>query len=340
MEIKKVYLNKNKSWMVIVFIILYSFLLNLEGLYHWAQQKSISKTSVVLVKLADAFNFLGEESGINSFRAILKNEFAELKKFQFNSLVNSKEFHQQRNLASINIIQAEEFSLIPTFIEKDNFKKELDEQSKSEAEAAEKILLIGDSILKSGLQMHMQNLITKSNQKAEVEVKSQSGTGLSRPEIFDWVNYVNSLQENYKAIYIFLGTNDAQNILNEKKIMTFGSDSWKKEYAKKIINIVENSCRKSQNVYWVGTLKMKSENFDKKMSLLNSLAKKTIESSSSCAKFVDVESWLTAKSKYADHLNIDKKSVRVRMEDGIHLSFKGAQIFSKKLLETVTSRYD
>jgi hypothetical protein len=338
MEIKKVYLNKNKSWMVIVFIMLYSFLLNLEGLYHWAQQKSISKTSIVLIKLAEAFNFLGEESGINGFRAILKNEFTDLKNVQIYSLVNSKENHQQRNLAEINTNKGEEFSLIPTFIEKNNFKKEPDEES--ESEKAEKVLLIGDSILKSGLQMHMQNLIIKSNQKAEVEVKSQSGTGLSRPEIFDWVNYVNSLQEDYEAIYIFLGTNDAQNILNDKKIMTFGSDSWKKEYAKKIINIIENSCKKSQKVFWVGTLKMKSENFDRKMSLLNSLAKKTIESSSSCAKYVNVESWLTAKSKYADHLNIDKKSVRVRMEDGIHLSFKGAQIFSKKLLETVTSRYD
>lgn len=339
MEIKKVYLNKNKSWMVIVFIMLYSFLLNLDGLYHWAQQKSISKTSLVLIKLAEAFNFLGEESGINNFRAVLKNEFAELKNFQVYSLVNSKENHQQRNLAEINTIQTEEFSLIPTFIKKDNFKKnETDEES--ESETAEKILLIGDSILKSGLQMHMQNLIIKNNQKAEVEVKSQSGTGLSRPEIFDWVTYVSSLQEDYEAIYIFLGTNDAQNILNEKKIMIFGSDGWKKEYAKKIVNIIENSCKKSQKVYWVGTLKMKSENFDKKMSLLNSLARKTIESSSSCAKYINVESWLTSKSKYADHLNIDRKSVRVRMEDGIHLSFKGAQMFSKKLLETVTSRYE
>ncbi len=340
MEIKKVYLNKNKSWMVIVFIVLYSFLLNLEGLHHWAQQKSVSKTSMVLMKLAEAFNYLGEESGINSFRGFLKNEFTELKKIQVYSLVNAKESHQQRNLAEISDIQPEGFSLIPTFVEKDNFKKETELESESEPEISEKVLLIGDSILKSGLQMHMQNLIIKKNPKVEVEVKSQSGTGLSRPEIFDWVNYVSSLQADYEAIYIFLGTNDAQNILNEKKIMTFGSESWKKEYSKKIIYIIENSCKKSQKVYWVGTLKMKSENFDKKMSLLNSLAKKTIESSTSCAKYISVESWLTAKSKYADHLNIDRKSVRVRMEDGIHLSFKGAQMFSKKLLETVTSGYD
>lgn len=328
MEIKKVYLNRKKSWRLLVVILSLSFLLNLSNIHAWAQQKPVSKLTVILLKFTDSFNFLGEEVGLNYFSYKLKLAFNDYKNAEFFGANKKREIANEIPSEELNPLLADVADLQLSGEEMSALQELTDDVSQET-----QILLMGDSMLKSGLQMHLQTKILKEFPEAQVVIKSQSGTGLSRPEIFNWVNYVNELKNTYEDIYIFLGTNDAQNFVIDKKIFVFGSEDWNREYVSRVSALLKGACDKARNVFWVGSLKMRSENFDKKMNLLNTIVKNEIKKNNSCGKFISTSQWITEKNNYVDHMMIDKKSLKVRMEDGIHLSYWGALLFSEKLIE-------
>lgn len=364
MDIKNVYLNKNKTWRIIVFICIYSFFLNLEGLHNWAQQKEVSKAILLLTRFTDAFNYFGQETGLNVFRTTLKSQFSKIKPrdgFTENSAGISKDkLAGIKNIASLSVPPSDgnglgrELAAIDSNRIKDDaadVKTDIDQGTKADAAAenlnslvdqevstSPKLLLLGDSMLKSGLQMHLQTNFAKNYPEVEIVVKSQSGTGLSRPEVYDWVDYIKSLPAEYETMLIFLGTNDAQNFIQNKSVITFGSEEWVKEYALRLRTLIDESCQKAKKVYWVGSLRMRSESFDKKMAILNSVAKKEIERKKSCGQYIGVTNWLSKNAKYVDHLELNKKSVKIRMEDGIHLSYWGAQLFTQKLIEQIAKK--
>jgi hypothetical protein len=207
----------------------------------------------------------------------------------------------------------------------------------SEFKSSRKVFVIGDSMLKSALHIYLKNQLEKE-WNAKVEIFSKSGTGLSRPEVFDWTQLLQSEKTRYDDVMIFLGTNDAQNFQLSKKVIPFGSEDWDQEYLKRAQSLLELACSKSHRVFWVGMLPMRSESFHKKMKHLNEVLKDAT-SKSGCSQFVEAGTWLSDKNgSYTAVLGVDgttgeKKEIKVRGEDGIHLSFEGAQYFAKTLLD-------
>lgn len=327
MEIKKAYLNRKKSWSLLVLILGLSFIFNLENIHLWAQQKNVSKTTLILLKLTDSFNYVGQELGFNLPSQQFRAAFKQFKNADYFNLAISDRTMASETMEINPLLR--DVSDLDGLENEDPYIQELTEETSLEPE----ILLLGDSMLKSGLQMHLQTKLHKQYPEMKISIKSQSGTGLSRPEIFNWIDYVKSLSSSYEDIYIFLGTNDAQNFIIDKKIYTFGGDEWSQEYANRVSQLMSAACDKAKNVFWVGSLKMRSETFDRKMATLNSIVKNVLKDKPSCGKFISTYQWITEKNTYVDHMMIEKKTQKVRMEDGIHLSYWGALLFSEKLIE-------
>ncbi len=85
---------------------------------------------------------------------------------------------------------------------------------------------------------------------------------------------------------------------------------------------------------------MRSDAFDTKMRSLHEVVRKEIKAQPSCARFVPVGKWFTKKSKYTDtwtteSKRLGKKTVKLRVSDGIHLTYWGADLFSQKLIESI-----
>lgn len=220
-------------------------------------------------------------------------------------------------------------------------KKQLSSISNSENNLS--YLLLGDSILKSGVQMHLQSLIKSKNKNYTIDINSKSGTGLSRPDVYDWNQYLLNLKKtqnkNYQAIYVFLGTNDAQNLILDKKVIKFGTPDWQTEYSKRIQTFINSNCSLSKKTYWIGALKMRSVDFDSRLMVLNDIVKSLIQSApQSCAEYVDVHDWFTQDLNFVEHWTLpgkdgEIKTVKIRADDGIHLSYWGSLLFSKKLIQ-------
>jgi hypothetical protein len=82
----------------------------------------------------------------------------------------------------------------------------------------------------------------------------------------------------YDVTFIFLGTNDAQNFIVDNTLYPFGSTSWSEVYSDRVENLIRATCKVSDHVYWVSSLKMRSKDFDRKLKFLHSLAKEKIQS--------------------------------------------------------------
>ncbi len=342
MGLEKSYKNLSESRAILKMTLAIAFFLNLSTLNEWLQQKEATPTTATFLKLTRALNDVGEEFHLNSLRSSIRDRF--FNRNQIAVAVIAAEMNPMKpDLPSDRKIAA--IDPDPELLSEDGNSAEMDliediVDDGTELKAKRGVLIVGDSILKSGLQEHFERNLSKRDETIVIEAKSQSGTGLSRPDVFDWISYVDSAKEQFEKVIVFLGTNDAQNLVVDKKVVVFDSKEWRTEYASRVHTLIQKACSKSKQMYWIGSLKMKSETFDSKMRALNEVVRQEIKAQPLCAQFVSVSNWFTRKSKYTDTWTTDskkpgKKTVKMRVSDGIHLTYWGADIFSQKLIESI-----
>lgn len=362
MKLKEHQLNSVQGFKVMWGALLIATILNLQGLADWANSKEVSTFTVLLVKTTEAFSSFGEEVRINHPRTVLRTAFTDLKTDRPLMIFPSKnavvylsemvitapkediprEPAAVPSTATAAAISISPISLMPKAalqeeVDTDRLKPILTDAPKTAVN--NRVLVFGDSMLKSGIQVHIKNFFNKKYPHVSIDIDSQSGTGLARPEVFNWPERVKEKSGPFDYVVIMLGTNDAQNFKIGKKVIPFGTETWDEEYSGRVKEIANLACEKSSKVFWVGSIQMKSEKFNAKMVRLHNVAKKALKGMD-CAEFVSPEKWVSDSDKYVDHLNVKKKNgvtknIKVRTDDGIHLSFEGAELFAKKLIEKV-----
>ncbi|MBL7545890.1 MAG: DUF459 domain-containing protein [Bdellovibrionaceae bacterium] len=356
MSLETKYKGISESTRILKWTVGIALLLNLSTIDEWLKQKEVSAATTPFIKLTEALKEIGDQFHLNSIRDGLRAQmFPKNLDVANENLVNPLVpdlGDPRRQLAAIEpsvVVPDADFDVSDldviedlldddkttetTRIVKDSKDVELGEDRKN-------ILVIGDSILKSGLQEHFERNIARRDKNMTMEIKSRSGTGLSRPDVFDWIQYLENTKSQFDKVVIFLGTNDAQNLMIGKKIVTFDSKDWKAEYGLRVRTLLQKACMKAKQVYWVDSLKMKSDSFDAKMRALHEVVRKEIKGqSASCAQFISVANWFTKKSKYTDTWTTTSKSgkrtVKLRVADGIHMTYWGADLFSQKIIESI-----
>ncbi|OYZ23851.1 MAG: hypothetical protein B7Y39_03055 [Bdellovibrio sp. 28-41-41] len=365
MSIEKSYKSISESSKIIKLTLVITLLLNLSTIHEWLQQKEASPMTSSFLKLTEALKEIGDQFYLTALRKGVRARFLSYtagvaQGTSTGPKQNPMMPEMDRKVAAIEPggedsevvqdIDLGELTLIDDLISEPETKVAAIKpalpnsvpapESSNLAGTQKSILIIGDSILKSGLQEHFERNLAQRDENVTMEIKSKSGTGLSRPDVFDWVNYVDKQKNVYEKTLIFLGTNDAQNLLKDKKAIPFDSKEWKAEYSLRVRTLLQRACSKSKQVYWVSSLRMRSDSFDAKMHSLHDVVRKEIKTQSSCAQYIPVFQWFTKKSKYTDTWTTEskkngKKTIKLRVADGIHLTYWGADLFSQKIIESI-----
>ncbi len=359
MSLERSYKNISESSKIIKITLVLAFFMNLSTIHEWLGQKEATPFTTSFLKLTEALKEIGDQFYLNAFRDTLRASFLPLTNTVATHSSNETTTNPmmpdlkdpKRQVAAINpdgndpemdSIDLTEIDMIDDIltepVKTPKFESATDSLTGPGTQKG--ILIIGDSILKSGLQEHFERNLVRKDQNITLEIKSKSGTGLSRPDVFDWVNYVDKNRSQFEKTIIFLGTNDAQNLLIDKKVIPFDSKEWKAEYSLRVRTLLQKACSKSKQVYWVSSLKMRSDAFDAKMRSLHEVVRKEIKTQSTCAQYVSVFQWFTKKSKYTDtwvteSKKAGKKTIKLRVSDGIHLTYWGADLFSQKIIESI-----
>lgn len=350
MGLERNYKNISESTKILKWTIAIALVLNLGTIHEWLKQKEVSAMTTSFLKLTEALNDIGNLFHLNTFRNVIRDTVFDkpvsltASDARLNPLAPdlSSVPDPQRNVAAVGPINILPDDVRFEFDDLDVIDDLIGESSAATAgiPGPNGVLVIGDSILKSGLQEHFERNLIKKDQTVTIELKSKSGTGLSRPDVFDWLDFVDKTKGTFQKMVIFLGTNDAQNLLNGKIVIPFDSKEWRDEYGLRVRKLLQKACSKSKQVYWVSSLRMKSESFDAKMRSLHDVVRREIKDQPSCAQFVSAGSWFTKKSKYTDTWVTEtkkngKKTIKLRVSDGIHLTYWGADLFSQKLIESI-----
>lgn len=196
------------------------------------------------------------------------------------------------------------------------------------------VALVGDSMMAVGLS----NILLRdsaNNPNLKVIRAFKSGTGLARPDVFDWMTeYPAMIGDQYPdAIIVAIGANDGQGFIDNGKTLPFGSDAWIKVYQQRTAAFLDLMTQNGAHVIWVGLPPMRSAQYNARIAEINRIAYTVVSQ-------YPQASWWNPQSLIADDAGQyrefgatpDGKIIRLRQSDGIHLSDEGAALLTPALM--------
>lgn len=188
------------------------------------------------------------------------------------------------------------------------------------------VALVGDSMMAVGLGPYLTRELS-AMPGVRVVRAWRSGTGLARPEVFDWrAQYPKLLGSAHPDLVICaIGANDAQNFLLDGKPVAFGDETWNREYQRRVAGLLETVAPGDTPVLWLALPSMRSEKFARRVLRLNGVVKQALARE---RRTVWLESNPLLGGGAVDYVEFQKnrqqKLERLRQDDGIHLSDAGA----------------
>jgi len=196
------------------------------------------------------------------------------------------------------------------------------------------LALVGDSMMAVGLSDVLLRA-TATDQDVHVVKAFRSGTGLARPDVFDWMAEYPAMIGNTRpdAILVAIGANDGQGFVDNGKVLAFGSDAWVKAYQRRTAAFLNMLTQNGAHVVWIALPPMKSGTYNQKTAEINRITYTVV------SQYPRVSWWNPApylgddKGQYRDFATApDGKTTRIRQADGIHMSDEGAGLLAPALL--------
>ena len=196
------------------------------------------------------------------------------------------------------------------------------------------IALVGDSMMAVGLAPVLRRALAKEDNMNVIRAY-RSGTGLGRPDVFNWMEEYPKMRGVHKPHIIIcaIGANDAQGFQIDKTVYAFGTPQWNAVYAERVRNFLNLLGQDGARIIWLGMPAMREPNFSKRMMAVSALTKSVV------TEYPQV-TWLDPNLFLNDagngftqfRFNQKGKMIRLRGDDGIHLSDDGAAFLVPSIL--------
>jgi|GEM_PF-987929 len=337
--------NKTKNTVLKVCLALFIavitvVLLNSSGLYDWANRMEIGKTRTTFLEIIKPLHKISKKYGFDIPKEKTQEYFRDLAgintKAGFNS--GSQKF-TTTNVDSVSPPQTD--TLAVTKSSENLTSAEFDPFVKLKTRIYNKnhplkLLLIGDSMMGGGLGTILSRT-AKRDTLLDARRVYELSSGLTRNDFFDWFIQADLLlnTNNYDVVIVVIGTNDAQaSEINGRKC-PFGSEQWLADYETKVREFMNIINHNAEVVYWLGLPPMRDEGFDSRIKKLNSVYRDVTAESQNVLYFPLDTLIGDYALKFTSFLNIDDKLVKIRLDDGIHLTNEGGSVIAGKLLNQI-----
>ncbi len=201
-------------------------------------------------------------------------------------------------------------------------------------------LLIGDSLMATVGPTLRSSIISEF--KGQANIVAKVGTGLARPDFFDWQKTLRETapRGRYDSIFIMLGTNDGQSILDRGTPVPYGTRRWVNLYRERLNQFMATACSQAKQAYWLGLPPMRENKLHRKAEMINILVRNVV-AKHDCMQFISLKPALVdEEGTFTAYLRQNSQDVKVRSNDGIHFTQKGSQMVANYVLKVVrpTSR--
>lgn len=202
------------------------------------------------------------------------------------------------------------------------------------------ILLIGDSMIGGSLGATLERTLAMSS-GLPVRRAAQLGTGLARPDIFDWMQVVPALieREHPRFVVISLGANDATNLLEGDEQIDYGTARWRQVYSARVEAMMRALAGEHTRVLWLTLPPMRDRRLSARATYLNGVF-------AQCARkvprveFLEVDLLIgDPQRQFATFVQApDGRLLRYRLDDGVHLAPAGSRAVAVWVRDWVRER--
>ena len=204
------------------------------------------------------------------------------------------------------------------------------------------LLLVGDSMMEIGLGPGIAQAFASST---DVKVVSEShlGTGLSRPDVFDWPFEAAKLTARTRPAWVVasFGANDAQDLRQGTQVIPFGSSAWDADYQGRVHSFMKELTHGGAKLLWVSLPPMRESGFHTRAQKLNDLAAAAARGVPGVS-FLDATAALTRPDRaFTTYLPTPGGGlIQVRQADGVHMSTAGGLRVAAVAVAWVTSQVE
>jgi uncharacterized protein len=211
-----------------------------------------------------------------------------------------------------------------------------------------RLWVAGDSlIIDTGYALQRAALATPVI-KSVGGVDGRIGTGLDRPDVFNWFleirRELKALHPN--AVVLGFGGNDDKQYMtglpSGVTITEFNDPAWRREYARRVGGLIDLINRAGAYVVWVGLPITRDPAQTARFDAINGVVAQEIDKRPGGAAYLDTYSLLAGPDGgYAEYLTTLSGEVQdVRAPDGVHFSPAGAAIVARQVLKDLNEAYD
>ena len=231
-----------------------------------------------------------------------------------------------------------------TFVPKTNEQKEISHADNTQY-LPSNILLVGASSMRASLGRNLRNALQGWNgTEADrmVHLHAKLGTGLSRPDVYNWNTATQDLIGEHKpemVIAQFVG-NDCQTLVTPQgaKSVPFSNSKWKEQYKQRVLDYIDMIQTQGIDVVMIGMPMVDSARFQKRLKIANQQVKEAAEEKG--VLFIDTwEFPLDSKGNLLKELRIKGRTYAFRHQDGIHFTRHGGAYMAKKIYDEILQTY-
>ncbi len=199
-----------------------------------------------------------------------------------------------------------------------------------------RIWMAGDSLM--GSISESFGALTNRNPAVNLSTDVQIGTGLARPDVYDWPDAVarQMAKANPDVIVFMFGANDDQDMEAGGHRVVLGSDEWRAEYTARVSRMLALSATAERQVIWIGIPAVKRPRLNQTKDTINA-AVRALAAQYPGVSYIDAASVLDGPGgAFTSYLaGTAGPPVKVRESDGIHLTLAGANRVSPLILAPI-----
>lgn len=202
------------------------------------------------------------------------------------------------------------------------------------------ILVIGDSLsIPLGQQLEAY---FKKKKNVGFMRRGKVSSGLARPDFFDWEKNLTELARSMKpsTVVIMIGTNDNQTLRGKGPKVRFGTKQWEKEYVARAERLFD-ICRTNNpdvRIFWVGAPIMGRPNLLADVRKINGVIADLCLRNQDCTYIDTWDALADDRGRFTKFMaDSSGEKVRVRADDGVHLTRFGSKIIAGRTLKKMTT---
>lgn len=199
-----------------------------------------------------------------------------------------------------------------------------------------KVWMAGDSLM--GTVSESFAAVTKSNPAVSVTDDVQVGTGLARPDVYNWPAAVGHelATVNPDVVVFMFGTNDDQDMQVAGRRVVLGTDAWRQEYDRRVSQMMALAANGNREVIWLGVPAVKRPRLNHTKDVMNE-AVRTTAAAYPGVTYLDTGATLDGpNATFVTYLtNPGGAPVKVRESDGIHFTLAGADRVAPMILTPI-----